>query len=507
MATYAAVNIGKSFSGVTVLDNVSFSIQAGEVHALLGENGSGKSTLIKILGGVYQPTTGSIELNGQRVGIQSPAHAQKQGLAIVHQDYALFPELDVATNVTLASPLPVRRFLRTVDRQEIQRTAKAVLSSLGLHIDTQVALGSLSLAEWKLIECARALVTKPTFLILDEPTALLDANDSRRIMALIKQLRADGIGVAFVSHRLDEALEVADRITILRDGTVSSVLSGKVTAETLVPYIVGDKAHSTNAIETTSPKSQDVVLRLLGARAIRGATPFDLDLNRGEILGLTGLIGSGALEVARMIAGRRTLTGAITVNGERRSISSPHAAIQAGIGYIPEERAELGLVMDMSTVLNINLATLSAISPLGILLRSRARARARHYAKALTINTSTLEEPVRMLSGGNQQKVQIAKWLASRMAILVIESPTHGVDVGAKVEIHHLMRQFARDGGAIIVASTDIPEVLAIADRIAVFNRGDLVAVSSASHSGHGEILLSGAYDKRVSDIESLLAR
>jgi ribose transport system ATP-binding protein len=505
--TYSAVGVGKAFSRVTVLENVDFELRSGEVHALLGENGSGKSTLIKILSGAHSPTTGHLERDGRTISVYGPAQALRQGLAVVYQDYQLFPDLDVATNIAAAKDLPRRRLIRSVDHRQARRRAVVVLSNLGLEIDPRELVRNLGLAEWKLVEIARALMANASFLVLDEPTALLDRKDSERILVLIERLREEGVGVAFVSHRLDEALRVADRITVLRDGKlVTSIDRTRATPELLVQQIIGSKG-------LEAPQRQierqvgDEALRLEEVQALPDAEPFDLVLRRGEVVGLTGLVGSGAMEVARMLGGRRRLTGRVFVYGRETRVSSPAHAIRAGIGYVPEDRGALGLVQHMSVGLNISLASMRDVSTAGFVRRPRVDARARRYADEMAIRAPSLRAPIRTLSGGNQQKVQIAKWLAPGQKILVIESPTHGVDVGAKVEIHRLLREFAAAGGSIIVASTDIPEVLSIADRVAVFNRGDVVQEVTAAESAHGEILLSGAHDRQVAEIEQLLER
>ena len=504
--TYAAAGVAKSFSGVTVLRGVDYELRAGDVHALLGENGSGKSTLIKILAGVHQPSAGHVERNGEPLSLRRPVDAQRAGLAVVHQDYNLFPHLDVATNVALSSGLPVRRVLRSLDRRELRRRVRAVLESLDSGIDPRTRVLDLRLAEWKLIEIARALLAEAAFVVLDEPTALLDQHDSETILALIERLRDRGVGVAFVSHRLDEALRVASRATVLRDGRcVAALPLAGVAQERLVELIVGEKALAQEPAHEERPAGR-IVVELLRVRAVSGARPFELVLHEGEILGLTGLIGSGAVEVAQMLAGRRTLHGSVRIEGRDRRLRNPADAIRAGIGYIPEERQTHGLVGELSVELNLSLASLASVSPGGLVRRRLVRSRSRRLAEELLIRAPSLGSPVRMLSGGNQQKVQIAKWLAAHRRILVVESPTHGVDVGAKAEIHRLLREFAARGGAVVVASTDIPEVLALADRIAVFSRGELVEVTVGSAATHGTVLLSGSRAPEIEEIERLVA-
>jgi len=501
--TYAAIGVAKSFSGVTVLQDVDFEIRAGQVHALLGENGSGKSTLINLLGGVHKPTAGNVTRDGEAIVLASPADARRSGLAIVHQDYQLFPTLSIAANIGLGGSLSRHRggFL---DRRALRRAARDALDTVGLAIDPSRPLGTLRLAEWKLVEVARAVAARSSFLVFDEPTALLDRNDSERILELIERLREEGVGLAFVSHRLDEALRVADVATILRDGRrVATLPREELSHERIVSLIAGEHAAS----DQPPPRSAGAALvELRGVRALPHARPFDLEIRAGEIVGLTGLIGSGAIEAARMIGGRHPLDGMISIRGRQTPIASSAAAIRAGIGYIPEERGTHGQVAQLSVEVNMSLASLRHVSPRGVLNRRDLRRRAERYARDLSIRAPSLQARVATLSGGNQQKVQIAKWLAAKPAVLVVESPTHGVDVGAKLEIHRLLLEFAAAGGAVVVASTDIPETVSIADRVAVFSRGDLVEIVSAEETSHRQVLLSGTRAPELDQIEALIA-
>lgn len=505
MSTYSAQNISKAFSGVTVLSDVDFAIRTGEIHALVGENGSGKSTLIKLLGGVHQATAGHVEVDGRPLQPHSPSTAAANGLAIVHQDYNVFADLDVAMNLNVGRRLPGTAGL--LDRREIYRSAEQALDRLDLAIDPRTLMRDVGLAERKLIEIGRALLADASFLILDEPTALLDLSDSARVLAIMRQLRSEGVGLAFVSHRLDEVLAVADHISVLRDGAlVASRDRAGADSKTLVDYIVGPKATTSRpqvAAATRGPEA----LSICDARVFEGGPSFSLTVHQGEILGLTGLIGSGPLELARMLAGHRPFFGELRVSGAPTRITSPTDAIRAGIGYIPEDRSTLGLVMGMSVAFNLNMASLDVVAPRGILRHGRMRTRAATLVDSLRIRIPSLDAPVQSLSGGNQQKVQLGKWLASNRTILIIEAPTHGVDVGAKAEIEMLMRDYVAEGGAVIVASTDVPEVLAMCDRVAVFNRGGIVALRDAMPNEHSEILLSGAHSEQVTQIERLLEK
>lgn len=502
-STYAAVDVTKTFSGVTVLQNVDLELRAGEVHALLGENGSGKSTLINLLGGVHRPDAGHVARDGLPLALGAPIDARRAGLAVVYQDYQLFPALSIAANVALGGRM-ARRRVGSLDHRALRCNAAAVLDTVGLEADPARRLDTLGLAEWKLVEVARALAAESSFLVLDEPTALLDRHDSERILELVERLRSEGVGVAFVSHRLEEALRVADRITVLRDGRrVETATRTELSHERLVELLVGERTPA----EVPQRPHGEVLLRLEGVQALADARPFELDVRRGEIVGLTGLIGSGALEVARMVAGRSSLRGSARLDGKRIALTSPAAAIRAGIGYIPEERATHGQFAQLSVEMNMSLAALSEVTSHGLLSRRLVRRRAQRYADELAIRAPSLQARVTTLSGGNQQKVQVAKWLAAGPEVLVIESPTHGVDVGAKLEIQRLLFEFATRGGAVVVASTDIPEVVSIADRVAVFGHGDLVKVVDAADASHRDVLLSGTRAPEVDEIEALLVR
>jgi ABC-type sugar transport system ATPase subunit len=504
--TFEAVGVSKAFSGVTVVDEVDFGLRSGEVHALLGENGSGKSTLIRVLGGVHRPTGGHVAIEGRPVALTSPAQAQRAGLGIVHQDLNLFPDLDIATNIAIAAGAPVHGVTRLVDRVRLRSRARDVLDRLGLDVDPRLELRELGLAEWKLVEIARALLTDVDFLILDEPTALLDRRDSRTVLATVARLRDEGLGVALVTHRLDEALEIADRFTVLRDGRRVAVLErGEVEAADLVRHIVGAEASSARRAIARYDGPGEPMLALRDVALRRDGRPFALEVRRGEILGLTGLVGAGALELARALGGRSPLRGGVRVGDREVVIRSPRDAIRAGIGYVPEDRKEAGIVDGLSVETNLCLASLPAVSPNGVLRRASVRQVAQRFARELGVRAPSLSAPIETLSGGNQQKVQIGKWLASGQKLLVVESPTHGVDVGAKADIHRLLQEFAAAGGAVVVASTDIPDVLAVADRIAVFQDGTLARVVAGARSSHRELLLSGAHDAKLDEIEELI--
>ena len=505
---YGAVSVSKSFSSIRVLDQVDFEIRSGEVHALLGENGSGKSTLVKILAGVHRPDTGYVHRNGSRLSVNSPLAARLHGLTVVHQDYNLFPDLDVPTNIFGVASDPPRRWLWTVDWVRMRERAREILSKLGVRIDPRELVRDLRPADGKLIEVARALVERSSFIVFDEPTASLDRRDSETVLALVERVADQGLGVALVTHRLDEALRVADRITVLRDGRpAASGIPNKISTRSLAELIVGPQGfeRSNSARENEDTVSGQIVLELAELRLFSGADPWTLRLHAGEILGLTGLAGSGAMEVAAILGGRRRLVGRLVVSGQERTIAKPSDALACGIGYVPEDRAGLGLFPDLSVETNVSLPSLASVRAGVFISRSKLRSRAEQYANTLRIRAPSLDAPVRTLSGGNQQKVLIAKCLASRVRILVLEAPTHGIDVGAKYEIGELLRQFAASGGAVLVCSTDITEVLTLANAVVVLRHGDAVGRFNTRGSTYGDILLQGTRDRQLDEIERLV--
>ncbi|MDQ1667542.1 MAG: rhamnose transport system ATP-binding protein [Pseudonocardiales bacterium] len=503
---YAAVGVVKRFAKQPVLKGVDFELRGGQVHALIGENGSGKSTLIKIMSGALRPSEGHLEFDGQRVELRSPLAARSLGLAVVHQDHQLFPDLDVAMNISGTTLAPGGRLPGSVSHRGIRDRARELLEQLGIEMDVSRRVRELSPADWKLIEIARSLSLDPRFMILDEPTASLDRHDSRRVLTLIQRLSARGVGVGFVSHRLEEALEVSHWVTVLRDGNLVATRPAEhLSLRGLARLIVGGDFAEDAKLAPTVAGQRDAVVALRGVSVRAGAAPFDLDVRAGEILGLTGLVGAGALEVARMMGGRRRLPGSVLVDGATRVLRRPRDAHALGIGYIPEDRQHDGLVGLLSVAVNLSLATLPAISPRTIVSRRRLRVHAAKYVEALNIKAPSVDAPVGSLSGGNQQKVLIGRWLATGSRVLIVETPTHGVDVGAKGEIVRLLRRFAADGGAVVVASTDVSEVLATADRVAVFNHGELVHVFDASETSYGKILVEGAKNKQLQEVETRL--
>ncbi|HEX4805767.1 MAG TPA: sugar ABC transporter ATP-binding protein [Conexibacter sp.] len=487
---------GHDYSGVVVLRDVDFELRSGEVHALIGENGSGKSTLIKVLTGVVKARRGELRLDDRQVRFHTPQDAKRHGVGVVHQDYHLFPEMTVADNVFgVGKGLPRHRLWPGVDHGAVRRRVAEMLGELGIDVSPRALVRQLGPAERKFVEVARAMLDRPRFLILDEPTASLEPNAARRVLELLDRLRSHGVGLAFVSHRLDEILQIADRVSVLRDGRlVTRIERAAATEEVLVGEMMGDEARRERA-PRTRPATADGGPPALAVRDLvvrPGARPVAFALAQGEILGLTGLLGAGPATVVHMLGGARPARGRVEVMGRAVGIRSPRDSTRAGIGFIPEDRKAEGLVLGHSIADNIAMASLPDVSRLGFVSHAEIRARAERYRELLRIRCRDVGAPVATLSGGNQQKVLIAKWLASGVRILVVEEPTHGVDIKGKGQIHDLLREFAAQGGSVLVASTDVHEIVELCDRIAIFRHGSLTEVLATTDLTGSDVAVKG---------------
>jgi ABC-type sugar transport system ATPase subunit len=494
----SVIGVSHAFGGVRALDHVDFELRPGRIHGLVGENGAGKSTLIQIMVGALRPLEGHLLVNGVEVAFSSPAEAQKAGIAAVHQDLQLFPEMDVATNVyAIDHALPRKNPLRTIDWVTVRERTSAFLSELGIAIDPDRTVATLSVAQRKLVQIARAVALRSRVLILDEPTASLERRAARGVLDLLVRLREGGLAVCVVGHRLDEVRAIADEITVLRDGRVAGRLEGVVTERQLVHLMLGRTTDE--GIETHEPaRSLDGAAPVLQVRDLAiglSSKLVSFDLHRGEILGLTGLMGAGAESVVRMIAGAESCTGRLIVNGREVRIHTPSDALAVGIAFIPEDRKHEGIFGGMTVAENISIASLESVSRLGMLRRSLIMKRALSYVTLLGIRTSSVFAPVSSLSGGNQQKVLAARCLATEAKILVLHEPTHGVDVGAIVQIQQLLRNFAKAGGAVIVASGEVRQLLQLCDRIAVFRDAAVVATLSPRGNEASDIVLAAVRD------------
>lgn len=462
------------YSGVVVLRDVDYELRGGEIHALLGENGSGKSTLIKVLTGAVKPTGGTLLLDGEPVHFASPQQAQAAGIAVVHQNYNLFLDLSVEKTLLASAAVVPRRIsaLGAVDHRAWRREVQALLHRLGMDLDPRALVGSLGPAERKFVEIARAMVADPRFLILDEPTASLEPAAAGRVLDLMRTLRNHGVGLAFVSHRLDEVAATADRVTVLRDGqrVVERSSAGLTTGE-MARLMVGDRSQESMR-PATSTVRLEVLLQLRDVRCSDDADAFDVDVHAGEILAVTGLVGSGAATFVGMVGGDVPLRGRAEVDGHEVSLRTARDAQSHGIGFIPEDRKARGLVLEQSCAVNISLASMGRVSTAGRVSRRRLLRRAEEFRARLDIRMPGPNAPASALSGGNQQKVLVAKWLASGVRLIAVEEPTQGVDIGGRAQIHDLLREFTAAGGAVVLFSADVREVLALADRVAVFRHG-----------------------------------
>jgi rhamnose transport system ATP-binding protein len=474
------LNVTKAFPGVVALDNVSFDVKPGEVHALLGENGAGKSTLIKIVSGVYRPDQGEIRIHGRTVNLANPATAQHFGIATIYQEFSLYPDLTVAENI-FAGHMPRTLFGSALDWPKAHRQARALLDSLEANdLDVTTRVGALSVGNRQRVEIAKALSRQARILILDEPTAVLTQHDTERLFSVIRRLREQGVAIIYISHRLEEIFMLADRVTVLRDGKLVGVKSAKATNESeLIRMMVG-RALAQEPAPHLGQLSADlpVVLRAKGLARRPLLKDAGIELRAGEIVGMAGLIGSGRTELAQTIFGiAPPEAGSIELDGKPVVIRSPEQAIELGIAYVPEDRQRQGLLTAMTVGQNIGLTRLWKLTK-GPFLDFGAEDRlAEEYVETLRIKTPTIRQLARNLSGGNQQKIVVAKWLATKPRLLIVDEPTRGIDVGARAEIHRLIDHLARDERiAVLVISSDLPEILRVSDRICVMREGRSVA-------------------------------
>ncbi len=467
--------ISKSFAGIHALKDVSFDVRQGEVHALLGENGAGKSTLIKVMAGLYQPDEGEILVGGSTIRFTSAREAHAAGISTVHQELLLCPELTVAENIFLGQA-PKTRW-RILDWAEMRRRARGLLDSLdSRELDVDERVGRLSVANRQRVEIARALSQDARVVIMDEPTAALAEADVNRLMEIVRNLKSRGVAVVYVSHRLAEVFALADRATVLRDGAyVGTKDIGEVDESRLVSMMVG------RSVDRLYPKKQgtsgDITLELRGVSYRSAVREVSLSLRRGEIVGLAGLVGSGRTELALTIFGVTPATaGEILIDGKPATIGGPDSARDLGIALIPEDRGQQGLIRSYTVAENVALVLLKRLARGFIIDTARVAEEARTAIRRFGIRTRGSEQIVRELSGGNQQKVVLGKWLATNPRILVMDEPTRGIDVAAKAEIHLLMRKLAAEGMAILMISSELPEVLGMSDRVLVMSGGRIVA-------------------------------
>lgn len=479
--------ITKSFPGVQALQQVDLSLHRGEVLALLGENGAGKSTLIKVLAGAYSPDSGAIVIDGSPVRFNSPVDAQRAGISVIYQELNLIPSLSARENIFLGRERTRIGFVRKAVEH---RHAIELFRRLGVAIDPEVPCRQLTVAQQQIVEIAKALSTEARILVMDEPTASLTSQEVERLFAIIGDLRANGIAVIFISHRLDEIFAIAGRVTVLRDGHhVGTCPIGAVDRDKLIEMMVGRR------IESEFPKRTVTIgeERLRVAGLCRGTQVREVSfaIRRGEVLGLTGLIGSGRTETARLIFGaERADAGHVTLDGRLLQLRSPRDAIRAGIGLLTEDRKSQGLVLRRSVRENFALPNLNQFAPFGV-IRERVERRAlQSYVDAMRIRVPHVDVPARNLSGGNQQKVVLAKWLQRNCHVILFDEPTRGIDVGAKYEVYLLINQLAAQGKAILMISSELPEVLGMSDRILVMHEGRITgAITDAKNATQEQIM------------------
>ena len=507
-------HIRKTFPGVLALDDVDFELRRGEVHILLGENGAGKSTLMKILSGAYQKSDGQIVLDGALVEIKNPKHAQTLGISTIYQEFNLISHLPIGENIFLGRE-PVR-FPGLIDRRAILQEAKSALSSLGLTLDSRRLVKDLRVAEQQMVEVAKALSLDARILIMDEPTAALTEHEIAELFATIRRLKEKGVAIVYISHRMEELFEIGDRVTVLRDGrsvgtydvNVGASLRGRPES-----WPQGG-AHGGTPLQSVRGISKSELIRLMVNRELKelfpkehatrgrevlrveslstksGLKDISFSLHKGEVLGIAGLLGAGRTELARAIFGLDKISsGSIYVKGVAQKMSSPRSAIKSGIGFLTEDRKSQGLVLPLSVVRNLCLSSVDKFSRWGIMNPREERQAAGRYVEELRIKTPSLDQKVVFLSGGNQQKVVLSKWLCSQAEVFIFDEPTRGVDVGAKAEIYQLMNRLTASGVAIMMISSELLEVLGMSDRVIVMRGGRIAGEFSAGEFTQERIL------------------
>ncbi len=467
--------IEKSFPGVHALKGVSFDVRAAEVHALLGENGAGKSSLIKVISGVYRPDSGTMKLDGKEVHYATPMEAQKAGIATIYQELLLFPELTVAENIFMGHA-PKNRF-GGIDWTQAKEQARALLASLDiLDLDVTRVVGTLSVGNRQRVEIAKALSHNARILIMDEPTAALTERDVERLFAIVRLLRQRGVGIVYISHRMEEIFILADRVTVLRDGErIETTAIADTNHDELVHHMVGRRLDA--MFPKLPAKIGEPVLETKKLNCRPHTHDIDMVLRAGEIVGLAGLVGSGRSELAQVLFGiTPAQSGEIRVDGKAVTITSPMEAKALGIAYVPEDRGTQGLVRPMRIRENVSMAVLKNVARGWFLDRGSEDRLAQASMKRFDIRASGIEQVVNKLSGGNQQKVVLSKWLAAGPKVLILDEPTRGIDVGAKAEIHRLMSELAQQGMAVLLISSELPEIMGMSDRILVMREGRIAA-------------------------------
>ncbi|MEM6527090.1 MAG: sugar ABC transporter ATP-binding protein [Chloroflexota bacterium] len=482
-------NISKGFPGVQALDDVSFDVEAGKIHVLMGENGAGKSTLMKILAGAYQPDTGSLEIDGQPAQMSSPIRARELGVGMIYQELTVLDNLDVGRNIMLGQE-PVQEPFGRMDWNKLYQQAGDILSSLDLQIDPRAPLPSLSIGEQQMVEIARVTLHDPRIMIMDEPTSSLGKHEEEVLFDLVRRLRDRGVGIIYISHRMEEVFMLADTITVLRDGHhIATQPAADLDRAELVRLMVGRDVDEARQQDTKTDRG-DVVLAVENLSDEVQLQNISFMLHRGEILGLAGLVGSGRTRLARHLFGSgEPFTGSVQLDGRSLKLTHPNDAIQSGIAYVPEDRKGLGLVLMMDVGNNLSLASLDKNAVAGVLNRAGMMSMVRSWVDRLSIRIASVKQTVEKLSGGNQQKVVLAKWLTREPRVLILNEPTRGVDVGAKAEVHALIREIAEQGVSVLMISSELPELLAMSDRIMVMHEGRISGELSSTEATEEKVV------------------
>jgi len=480
--------ISKVFSGVVALEAVDFNLKRGEVHALVGENGAGKSTLIKILGGAIAKTGGEILIEGKPVTILNPLHSQALGIAVIYQELMLAPTLTAAENILLSNyPCKWHIFL---DRKRMQRRAQELAELLGLNFDLSRQLNLLTLAQQQMVEVAKSLALNAKIIVMDEPSAVLTPHELARLVAVIAKLKQQGVSFIYISHRLEEVFKIADRVTVLKDGKWQGTQHiSETNRAKIIKMMIGREIAAFSKRDFWQEETKNV-LEIINLKNDHFPKPINLKLKQGEILGIAGLVGAGRTELVRAIFGADQISaGQILINGKRVKIRSPKDAVREGIGFVPEDRKAHGLLLDMNVRENMTITNLKQVSRGGFLSRKKERKNAEVLVEKLKIRLKSIQANIKSLSGGNQQKVILARWLDTKSKIIIFDEPTRGIDVAAKSQIYKLMRQLIKEEASIIMISSELPEILQMSDRIIVMHEGQITGELDSSQATEEKIM------------------
>ena len=483
------VGISKSFPGVKALNDVHLNVREGEVHGLVGENGAGKSTLMKILSGAYVKDEGEIYWRGKKVEINKPKDSEDLGIAIIYQEFNLVPQLSISENIWLGREPLINKTLHLIDWAEMHKKSHELLEELNLDFDPKRPVAGLGVASQQMVEIAKALSLNAKLLIMDEPTSALSKNEIDQLFSVIQTLKKKGVSIIYISHHLDEVFEICDRGTVLRDGNYVATIDPKHTSkDELIQLMVG------RTLDQQYPKVKAIrgkeILRVENLNREGVLKDISFSAYAGEVLGISGLVGAGRTELVKAIFGADPIdSGKIFINGKEINISSPQSAIKAGMGLLPEDRKYEGLVLLLSVKQNVSMASLDKLMRHGMLQLNAEKLKVKDFIDKLRILTPSIEKKAQDLSGGNQQKVVLAKWLASQSQILIFDEPTRGIDVGAKVEVYNLMNELVQNGVAVIMVSSEMPELLGMSDRILVMHQGQLVSEFKCEEATQEKIL------------------